>query len=68
MLQTVQGVLNPDGNILLLEKVITSHPVRVLVTVLDDEPNLAVMSEQSLAQDWLNDVEEEAWLHLQAAQ
>jgi hypothetical protein len=68
MLQTVQGVLNPDGNILLLEKVITSHPVRVLVTVLDDEPNLAVMSEQSLAQDWLNDAEEEAWLHLQAVQ
>lgn len=68
MLQTVQGVLNPDGNILLLEEVITSHPVRVLVTVLDDEPSLAMMSEQSLAQDWLNEEEEEAWLHLQAAQ
>lgn len=68
MLQTINGILKPDGSIYLLENITISHSVRVLITVLNDEPDIAFMSEQALAQDWLNDKEEEAWLHLQQAQ
>jgi hypothetical protein len=67
MLQTLHGILTPDGKITLLENIHFPAPMPVLITVLHEETNIAAMSEQSLAQEWLNNKEEEAWLHLQQA-
>ncbi|MFY7999913.1 MAG: hypothetical protein ACOVSW_15050 [Candidatus Kapaibacteriota bacterium] len=33
--------------------------------ILDEEPDIAVLSEQALAKDWLNNAEDEAWSGLQ---
>lgn len=67
MLQTLRGVLKPDGTITMLEHIHFPAPTPVLITVLHEEADITAMSEQSLAKDWLNETEEEAWLHLQQA-
>jgi hypothetical protein len=70
MIQTVEAIIEPDGKVLLLESVHLKEPRRVLVTILDDEPvtkvpETALLSEQSLAEDWNRPEEDEAWSHLQ---
>lgn len=70
MLQTVEALLNPDGALRFLEPVHFTGAQRVLVTFtqpLDDALSGAVLSEQSLATDWLRDEEDAAWAHLQPA-
>lgn len=37
MLRTVEAIIEPDGQVRLLEKVQLSEPRRALVTVLDEE-------------------------------
>lgn len=70
MIQTVEAIIEPDGKVLLLESVQLNEPRRALVTILEDEPaakvsETALLSEQSLAEDWNRPEEDEAWSHLQ---
>jgi hypothetical protein len=70
MIQTVEAIIEPDGKVLLLEPVKLKESRRALVTILEDEPvtkvsETALLSEQSLAEDWNRPEEEEAWSHLQ---
>ena len=69
MIRTVEAVVDPEGNICLLENIHVSGPRRVLVTILDDAPRseqTALLSERALA-DWSRPEEDAAWLHLQPA-
>ena len=73
MIQTVEAIIEPDGKVLLLEEVQLTESRRALVTILEDEPATnvsvtALLSEQSLAEDWNRPEEDEAWSHLQQAQ
>jgi hypothetical protein len=71
MIQTVEAIVEPDGKVVLLETVaLTESRRRALVTILEDEPSqnvstTALLSEQSLAEDWNRPEEDEAWSHLQ---
>jgi len=70
MTRTIEGVIDREGNIRLLEPIRVPTLRRVLVIVLDDEPLLkvsetALLSEPALAEDWNRPEEDEAWSHLQ---
>jgi hypothetical protein len=72
MIQTVEAIIEPDGKVLLLESVNLTESRRALVMILEDEPaqsvsTTALLSEQSLAEDWNRPEEDEAWSHLQQA-
>ena len=69
MLRTVEAVVDPSGNVRLLEDVRLPGPRRALVTILDDAPRseeTALLSEGALA-DWRRPEEDAAWSHLQRA-
>ena len=69
MMRTVEAVVDPKGNVRLLEEVQLPRPRRALVTILDDAPRsdeTALLSEKSLA-DWSRPEEDAAWSHLQPA-
>ena len=69
MMRTVEAVVDPNGNVRLLEEVRLPGPRRALVTILDDAPRreeTALLSERSLA-DWSRPEEDAAWSHLQQA-
>ena len=69
MIRTVEAVVDPSGNVRLLENVHLSGPRRALVTILDDAPRseeTALLSERALA-DWSRPEEDAAWSHLQPA-
>jgi hypothetical protein len=73
MIQTVEAIIEPDGKVLLLEEVQLTESRRALVTILEDEPGAtipvtALLSEESLAEDWNRPEEDAAWSHLQQAQ
>ena len=73
MIQTVEAIIEPDGKVLLLEDVQLTESRRALVTILDDEPAstiplTALLSEESLAEDWNRPEEDEAWAYLQQEQ
>ena len=73
MPKTVEAVVDERGHIRLLEPLELRASQRVLVTVLEDEPDAdtrdvsetALLSEEALAEDWNRDEEDEAWEHLQ---
>lgn len=69
MKQTLEAVIDEHGHVQLLEPVKIAGVHRALVTVLDEPPveidETTQLSEQSLAQDWLNPAEDAAWSHLQ---
>lgn len=70
MMRTVEGVVEADGSLRLLEDVDFRAGERVLVTLLRDEeedvPNdTALLSEAVLAVDWEREEEDRAWAHLQ---
>lgn len=69
MIQTFEGVVDQKGRLRFLETVKLPPMRRVLITVLDEEPDIserdsAMMSEASLAVDWLTPEEDVAWSHL----
>jgi len=69
MIQTFEGVVDRQGRLRLLEPVKLPPMRRVLITVLDEEPELgahtsAMLSESALAVDWLTPEEDAAWSHL----
>ena len=72
MLQTYEATVDKRGHIRLKEPVTLPAGYRVLVTILEEPalrvPETALLSEQSLAEDWNRPEEEEAWAHLQSAQ
>ncbi len=72
MIRTIEAVIDENGNVHLLESVKLPASRRALVTILEEEPatstsETALLSEQSLAEDWLRPEEDEAWSHLQQA-
>ena len=72
MLQTYEALVDKDGNLRLLESVRLPADRRALVVMLDEKPTgghsgTALLSEQSLAEDWNCPEEDEAWSHLQQA-
>lgn len=69
MIQTFEGVIDRKGRLRLLESVKLPPMRRVLITVLNEEPELnaretAMLSESALAVDWLTPEEDAAWSHL----
>ena len=69
MIQTVEAMVDPNGNVRLLEDIRLTGPRRALLTILDDAPRseeTALLSERALA-DWSRTEEDAAWSHLQPA-
>lgn len=69
MIRTLEAVVDPSGNVRLLEHVQLPGPRRALVTILDDAPRseeTALLSEGALA-DWSRPEEDAAWSHLPPA-
>lgn len=72
MVRAIEGVLEADGRVRLLQPVSASSPRRAVVMILEDAPNAlpcetAILSEPSLAADWNRAEEDAAWAHLQPA-
>ena len=70
MLRTVEAVIDEHGNVRLLEALQLPAARKALVTILEDDPETkiseaALLSEQTLARDWDQPEEEEAWSPLQ---
>ncbi len=69
MIQTVEAVVDPDGQVRLLGELHVASPRRALVTVLEEAAAVpgeaALLAEAALAVDWLRSQEDAAWSHLQ---
>ena len=73
MIQSVEAIIDPEGNVYLLESVKLSSSKKAIVTILEENSIIsisetALLSEATLAEDWLRTEEDEAWSHLQLAQ
>lgn len=73
MLQTIEAVIDEQGNVRLLEPIQLPTARRALVTILEYEPldiipETALLSESALAEDWNRPEEDAAWSHLQPGQ
>ncbi len=71
MIQTIEAIIDETGKVQLLESIQLKEARRALVTILEEEPSAkvpetALLSEQSLAEDWMKPEEDEAWSHLQS--
>jgi hypothetical protein len=69
MIQTVEAVIDSEGNVRLLEEVQLPGPRRALVTILQDTPvvnDTALLSETALATDWNRPEEDAAWSYLES--
>ena len=67
-MRTVEAIIQPNGEVQLVEPVHVSSPTRALVTILEEAPHVhdaALLSEAALAEDWNRPEEEAAWAHLQ---
>jgi hypothetical protein len=68
-LRTLEAVTDGQGNVRLTEPVDLPAGRRALVIILNepvvDAAETALLSEQSLAEDWNRAEEDEAWSHLQ---
>jgi hypothetical protein len=71
MIQTVEAVVDENGQVRLLGEVRVSEPRRALVTVLDEPAVIpgeaALLAEPALSADWSRPEEDAAWSHLQPA-
>jgi len=69
MTQTIEVTIDEKGVVHLTEALKLKSVHRALLTVLDEPPDEALettlLSESSLATDWLRPEEEEAWAHFQ---
>lgn len=73
MIQTVEAIIDDSGMVKVLNNLRLPRGRRAIVTVLDEKSDsdiseTALLSEGSLAVDWLRDEEDEAWSHLQSEQ
>ena len=67
-MRTVEAIIQPSGEVQLVEPVHVAFPRRALVTILEEEPQVhdaALLSEAALAEDWNRPEEDAAWAHLQ---
>lgn len=72
MIQTIEAIIDEEGQIYLLQAVRLLSPRRALVTILEEEPTrsipeTALMSEAAWAEEWDRPEEDAAWSHLQPA-
>jgi len=70
MIQTIEAVIDEQGNVRLLQPLRLPEARRALVTVLEEQaaagvPEAALLSERALGEDWNRPEEDEAWTHLQ---
>jgi hypothetical protein len=70
MLQTIEAVIDEQGQVRLLESVTLSAARRALVIILKEMPSISIheltlLSEQALAEDWNRPEEDATWSHLQ---
>lgn len=67
MVHSVEATINPDGQVVLSERIIITRAHRAIVTILgeSDVPDVTLMSEDALAKDWDRPEEDAAWAHLQ---
>ena len=74
MPKTIEAVVDEDGYIRLPDSISLKRGWRVLVTILEEEvervsesqvAETALLSEESLSEDWTRNEEKEAWKHLQ---
>lgn len=68
MIDTVEAVIDEQGNVMRLEPVHPGQARRTLVMILDEQPK-ALVSEsallsEGLAREWSRSEEDAAWLHL----
>ncbi len=73
MIHTIEAVIDEQGKVQLLQNVRLPQARRALVTILEEKPvatvsETALLSEASLAEDWMRPEEDEAWSHLQSEQ
>lgn len=69
-MKTVEAVVEPNGEVRLMEPLRVPSPRRALVTILEEAPTVhdaALLSEAALAEDWNRAEEDAAWAHLQPA-
>ena len=67
-MKTAEAIIEPTGEVRLIEPVQVSSPRRALVTILEEAPtaqDAALLSEAALAEDWNRAEEDAAWAHLQ---
>ena len=69
MIQTVEAIVDANGQVRLLGEVRVDAPRRALVTVLEEPASIpgeaAMLAEPALAADWSRPEEDEAWSYLQ---
>ena len=69
-MKTVEAIIEPNGEVHLVEPLSVPTPRRALVTILEEAPTVhdgALLSEAALAEDWNRAEEDAAWAHLQPA-
>ena len=69
-MRTVEAIIQPNGEVRLVEPVHVPFPRRALVTILEEESQVhdtSLLSEAALAEDWNRPEEDAAWAHLQPA-
>ena len=67
-MKTVEAVIEPNGEVHLVEPIRVQSPRRALVTILEEAPivhDAALLSETALAEDWNRAEEDAAWAYLQ---
>ena len=67
-MKTVEAVIEPTGEVRLVEPVQLTTARRALVTILEEAPDTqdtTLLSEAALAEDWNRPEEDAAWAHLQ---
>ena len=67
-MKTVEAVIEPTGEVRLIEPVHVTSPRRALVTILEEAPDTcetALLSETALGEDWNRAEEDAAWAYLQ---
>jgi hypothetical protein len=68
LMKTVEAIIEPTGEVRLIEPVVVASPRRALVTILEEAPTVndaALLSEVALGEDWNRPEEDAAWEHLQ---
>ncbi len=70
MIQTIEAVIDEQGNVHMLTPIHLAEARRALVAILEEQPTAgmsetALLSEQALGEDWNRPEEDEAWSHLQ---
>jgi hypothetical protein len=67
-MKIVEAIIEPSGEIRLVEPVQVATARRAIVTILEEVPvvcETALLSETALAEDWNRPEEDAAWAHLQ---